>query len=105
MMKVFVTGVNGQLGQEMAAILTRKGHTVISSDKDSMDLSQPENIENFFTQFPDAIVHCAAFTAVDQSGRRRTTVYERQLPLDVKIVRRGTKSGHSLCVYFHRLRV
>lgn len=67
MMKVFVTGVNGQLGQEVAAILTRKGHTVISSDKDSMDLSQPENIENFFTQFPDAIVHCAAFTAVDKA--------------------------------------
>ena len=67
MMKVFVTGADGQLGREVTVMLTQRGHTVIPSEKESLDLSRPENIENSFTQFPDAIVHCAAYTAVDKA--------------------------------------
>lgn len=80
-MKVFVTGVAGQLGFDVANELTNQGITVIGSDILSQDkilddckiskyielditdeLSVAEIIQNVK---PDAIIHCAAWTDVD----------------------------------------
>ena len=75
-MKVFVTGAEGQLGCDLVKELLKRGHSVIASDiKDSstddckyiqLDLTDGEMTEQVLAQEkPDAMVHCAAWTAVD----------------------------------------
>ncbi len=83
-MKIFVTGVNGQLGHDVINELCRRGHKCIASDitdfysgicdgtavtsaeyirLDITDSVQTRNILNEIR--PDAVIHCAAWTNVD----------------------------------------
>ncbi len=75
-MKVFVTGVTGQLGHDVALELTRRGHTALGSGSRQegefpnsyvqLDITDKEAVEKTISALrPDAIIHCAAWTAVD----------------------------------------
>jgi len=83
-MKIFVTGVAGQLGHDVMNELAKRGYEGIGSDiaptysgiQDSsavtkaayrsMDITNPEAVEATLTEVnPDVVVHCAAWTAVD----------------------------------------
>ena len=75
-MKIFVTGVNGQLGHDCVKELAGRGHAVTGSDiQDSCALSTPyvplditdgDAVKKTIGELqPDAVIHCAAWTAVD----------------------------------------
>lgn len=83
-MKLFVTGVNGQLGHDVVNELIKKGHTVVASDISEkyngisdnspvttntykgLDITDKEKVFEVLSNIkPDAIIHCAAWTAVD----------------------------------------
>lgn len=75
-MKVFVTGVAGQLGYDVVNELCSRGHEVIASDVIgewngnvpyvSLDITDALAVERVILDVtPDVIVHCAAWTAVD----------------------------------------
>ena len=77
-MKVFVTGVGGQLGYDVMNELAARGHECYGSDvlpKEKitlpynyiqLDITKQEDVEKVIGQLaPDAVVHCAAWTAVD----------------------------------------
>lgn len=83
-MKVFVTGVAGQLGHDVMNELAKRGYEGIGSDiaptysgiQDSsavtrapyrsMDITNSEAVESTLSDVkPDVVVHCAAWTAVD----------------------------------------
>ena len=75
-MKVLVTGVGGQLGHDVVNELRRRGHAVTGSDiapkaTDAvpyipMDITDPSCVARVLEQVrPDAVIHCAAWTAVD----------------------------------------
>jgi len=83
-MRVFVTGVNGQLGHDVMNELIKRGHEATGSDiapvysgaKDdtpvvtapyeSLDITDAGRVREVIERIsPDAIVHCAAWTAVD----------------------------------------
>lgn len=83
-MKVFVTGVAGQLGHDVMNELKKRGYEGIGSDiapvysgaEDgsavttmpyvAMDITDSASVEKVLTEVkPDVIVHCAAWTAVD----------------------------------------
>ena len=75
-MKVFVTGVAGQLGYDVVNELCSRGHEVIASDVIgewngnvpyvSLDITDALAVERVILDvMPDVIVHCAAWTAVD----------------------------------------
>ena len=83
-MKFLVTGVGGQLGHDVMNELAKRGHEGIGSDlaasycgiaDDSavtkmpyiaMDITDEESVEKTINGIrPDAIIHCAAWTAVD----------------------------------------
>ncbi len=85
-MKVFVTGVAGQLGHDVVNELCRRGHTAIGSDiapeysgvADGsavtkcqyvpLDITDKTAVSTALTEIaPDAVVHCAAWTAVDMA--------------------------------------
>lgn len=65
-MKVFVTGVKGQLGYDVVNELEKRGHTAIGADIDEMDITDGDAVRRVITQaHPDGVIHCAAYTAVD----------------------------------------
>ena len=65
-MKVLVTGINGQLGYDVVLELKKRQFEVIETDRNNMDITNRENVEKFISEnHPDAVVHCAAWTAVD----------------------------------------
>ena len=65
-MKVFVTGVKGQLGFDVVEELKRRGMEAIGVDIDEMDITDAISVDKVITEAnPDAVIHCAAYTAVD----------------------------------------
>lgn len=66
--KVFVTGVYGQLGYDVVNELRKRGYTAIGTDSDTMDITDAATVDSVMTAAnPDAVIHCAAWTAVDMA--------------------------------------
>ena len=75
-MKVCVTGVNGQLGHDVLNELDKRGHDAVGTDIGvgnytsyvSLDITDKEAVMKTITKIkPDAVIHCAAWTAVDMA--------------------------------------
>lgn len=85
-MKFFVTGVNGQLGHDVMNELYIRGHEGVGSDIAeayagvadgspvttmpyvSLDITDKDAVEKVIGETkPDAVIHCAAWTAVDMA--------------------------------------
>lgn len=83
-MRVFVTGVAGQLGHDVMNELAKRGHEGIGTDLApeysgvadgsavtgmpyvSLDITDADAVQRVITEVkPDAVIHCAAWTAVD----------------------------------------
>lgn len=65
-MKVLVTGVKGQLGFDVVNELIKRGHEAIGVDIEEMDITDEESVNRVIkAAAPDAVIHCAAYTAVD----------------------------------------
>ena len=65
-MRVLVTGVKGQLGYDVMNELAGRGHEGIGVDIQEMDITDAASVETVITEAaPDAVIHCAAYTAVD----------------------------------------
>lgn len=85
-MKFLVTGVAGQLGHDVMNELDKRGHSGVGSDIASeysgiadgsavtvmpyvqMDITDKDSVEKIIKEVnPDAVIHCAAWTAVDMA--------------------------------------
>lgn len=65
-MKILVTGVKGQLGHDVVRELERRGHDVTGVDIEEMDITDAASVGRVLGEAaPDAVIHCAAYTAVD----------------------------------------
>lgn len=65
-MKVLVTGVKGQLGYDVVNELVKRGVEAVGVDIDDMDITDAVSVDKVIKQAsPDAVIHCAAYTAVD----------------------------------------
>ena len=85
-MKFFVTGIGGQLGHDVMNELHKRGYEAVGSDLApvysgiadgsavttmpyvSLDITDKAAVERVITEInPDAVIHCAAWTAVDMA--------------------------------------
>lgn len=65
-MKVLVTGVKGQLGHDVVNELEKRGIEAIGVDIQEMDITDAASVDRVIrAAAPDAVIHCAAYTAVD----------------------------------------
>ncbi|MDD2958205.1 MAG: dTDP-4-dehydrorhamnose reductase [Lachnospiraceae bacterium] len=65
-MKVLVTGAKGQLGHDCVNELEKRNHEAIGVDIQEMDITDSASVEKVIKEInPDAVIHCAAWTAVD----------------------------------------
>ena len=89
-MKVLVTGVKGQLGYDVVNELTKRGHIAIGTDIEEMDITDKESVETVIKgNAPEAVIHCAAYTAVDAA--------EDNVELCRKINAEGTQNIADVC--------
>ena len=67
MRRILLTGLNGQVGQELQRTLAPLGE-VIGVGRETMDLAQATSIRQAISEArPDVIVNAAAYTAVDKA--------------------------------------
>ncbi|WP_018663374.1 dTDP-4-dehydrorhamnose reductase [Heyndrickxia acidiproducens] len=67
-MKILVTGYTGQLGYDVVKEGTKRGLDMIGIGQKELDITKEKDVQTFIQELkPDAIVHCAAYTAVDQA--------------------------------------
>lgn len=65
-MKVLVTGVRGQLGHDVVNELEKRGVETVGVDIQEMDITDSASVDRVMKEAaPDAVIHCAAYTAVD----------------------------------------
>ncbi|QNM06835.1 dTDP-4-dehydrorhamnose reductase [Qiania dongpingensis] len=65
-MKVLVTGVKGQLGYDVMNELAKRNIEAVGVDIEEMDITDAEAVRRVITAAGvDAVIHCAAYTAVD----------------------------------------
>ncbi|MGA9046347.1 dTDP-4-dehydrorhamnose reductase [Sulfuricurvum sp.] len=69
MPNILVTGANGQLGSELRELSSAyPRYTFTFTDRDTLDLSNLCKMEDYFEdKIFDAILNCAAYTAVDKA--------------------------------------
>ena len=100
-MKVFVTGVNGQLGHDVMNELAKRNIDGIGSDLKSvysgvadgsavtampyvaLDITDKEAVHKVIAEIhPDAVIHCAAWTAVDMAEDDDKVALVRKVNVD-----------------------
>ena len=97
-MKVFVTGVNGQLGHDVMLELVKRGYEAIGSGSGdvysgndevaalpyvSLDITDMDAVGMVIgTIKPDAVIHCSAWTAVDAAEEPEN--FQKVTALNVK---------------------
>lgn len=65
-MKVLVTGVKGQLGYDVVNELEKQNIEAVGVDIEEMDITDSASVNKVIKEVnPDAVIHCAAWTAVD----------------------------------------
>lgn len=89
-MRILVTGVKGQLGHDVMKELEKRGHTGIGVDVEEMDITDAQKVDEVIKASDvEAVIHCAAYTAVDAA--------EDQIDLCRKINADGTENIAKVC--------
>ncbi len=89
-MKVLVTGVKGQLGYDVVNELEKRDIEAVGVDIDEMDITDADSVNKVIKEAnPDAVIHCAAYTAVDAA--------EDNVEICRKVNRDGTQHIANVC--------
>ncbi|MEO1287928.1 MAG: dTDP-4-dehydrorhamnose reductase [Chloroflexota bacterium] len=68
-MRIIVTGANGKVGSQLAAILSKQ-HDVVGYDLEDLDIVNFEQVRTIvYQQQPDLVINAAAWTDVDGCAR------------------------------------
>lgn len=98
-MKVLITGANGQLGRSLTEMLPEMGIEVIPTDRDVMDITDWEQCrEHFLRHRPDAVIHGAAYTAVDQAEAEPDEAYRINAAGTRNVAAAAELAGAKCCV-------
>ena len=89
-MRVLVTGVKGQLGYDVVNEMLKRGLDSVGVDVDEMDITDKAACEKVITESNvDAVIHCAAYTAVDLA--------EDNVEVCMKVNAEGTRNIAEVC--------
>ncbi len=89
---ILVTGCNGQLGHDVIDELKNRGIICAGVDIDDFDMTNAVQTDAFIRRAqPSAVIHCAAYTAVDKA--------ESEPDVCRKVNAEGTKNIAEVCAY------
>lgn len=67
-MKILVTGAKGQLGHDVIKELKKRNQEPIGVDREEFNICDEVAVKKYLNTFrPNAVIHCAAYTAVDKA--------------------------------------
>jgi dTDP-4-dehydrorhamnose reductase len=99
-MKILITGANGQLAREFQESLKDYDHEVISLDRTSLDISNPDSVKEAFSRHnPDTVLNCAAYNFVDKAEEDFDTAYKVNT-LGVRNLTFACKRNNALLVHY-----
>ena len=76
LLKILVTGSTGQLGYDVVRQGLERNLNVIGVGSNDLDITDEKRVNEYINQLnPDAIIHCAAYTAVDKAEDDRETCW------------------------------
>lgn len=89
-MKILVTGITGQLGFDVVRELKERKFDVIGVSSSEMDITDENKVREVITNtLPDAVIHCAAYTAVDKA--------EEEIEKCMAVNAKGTEYIANIC--------
>ncbi|MDQ7000723.1 MAG: dTDP-4-dehydrorhamnose reductase [Mariprofundus sp.] len=76
MMRLLITGCDGQVGTELTRQSRALGWTVKAVDRDGLDIVDPDAVNKAVRALmPDVVINAAAYTAVDKAEHARVTAF------------------------------
>ncbi len=89
-MRILVTGVKGQLGYDVVNECAKRGIQTVGVDIEEMDITDAASVQKVITEAEvDAVIHCAAYTAVDAA--------EDNIDLCRRVNAQGTENIAKVC--------
>lgn len=89
-MRILVTGAKGQLGHDVVNEMLKRGLIPVGVDVEEMDITDKAACDKVITEADvDAVIHCAAYTAVDAA--------EDNVELCRKVNADGTRNIAEVC--------
>lgn len=98
-MKVLVTGGKGQLAYDVCRSLEDQNIEYRAIDFDDADITNEKEIKTLIKSYkPSAIIHCAAYTAVDKAEEEKDKVYKINV-LGTKYIAEASKEVDAKMIY------
>ncbi len=89
-MRILVTGVKGQLGYDVVNECAKRGIETVGVDIEEMDITDAASVQKVIGESDaDAVIHCAAYTAVDAA--------EDNIDLCRRVNAQGTENIARVC--------
>ena len=93
-MKILVTGYTGQLGYDVVKEGEKQGLEMIGVGSKDLDITSEQEVYSFVKKVsPDAIIHCAAYTAVDKAEDDQETAWKVNVEGTKHLVTAGKTIG------------
>ena len=98
-MKILVTGYTGQLGYDVVREGTSRGLEMIGIGSKDLDITNALLVDQYFREVkPDAIIHCAAYTAVDKAEDDKETCWNVNVE-GAKYLAKAAKEANAKFMY------
>lgn len=98
-MKIVVTGITGQLGHDVVIEGQKRGFEMIGVSQEVLDITDQKAVQEKIKSLqPDAIIHCAAYTAVDNAEENKALCWDVNVN-GTKYLASAAKEVGAKCIY------
>lgn len=99
-MKILVTGVRGQLGHDVLEELEKRHIEAVGVNSDEMDIRDRESVDKVIDSIhPNAVIHCAAWTAVD-AAEDETSACDAVNVFGTEYIAEACRRNNAVMMYF-----
>ena len=96
---ILVTGANGQLGFDVIKELNKRNIKCLGIGRDDLDITDSTIVNNYISKLkPNCVIHCAAYTAVDNAEDEEKICYNINV-LGTEYIAKACKKINAKMIY------